>query len=77
MLKRLTKFLQNHTRGDDLGLQMRGRQLTAGLRFEINKEDTYDLVVGNPPYQGTGKMRERKYLDRNYSQGSSDLYACF
>ena len=33
LLKRLTKFLQNHTRGDDLGLQMRGRQLTAGLRF--------------------------------------------
>ena len=78
LLYHLTKFLNNHTHCDDLGLQLHGHQKTAGLRFlEINQENTYDVVVGNPPYQGTGKMRERSYLEKHYSVGKSDLYACF
>ncbi len=78
LIRRLTEFLGNHTRGDDLGLQLRGRQLAVGLRFlQINRENTYDLVVGNPPYQGTGKMKEKKYLEKEYKAGKSDLYTCF
>jgi hypothetical protein len=48
-----------HTHGDDLGLRLRGEQLAAGVRFvRMIREGTYDLVVGNPPYQGTAKMAD-------------------
>jgi hypothetical protein len=48
-----------HTHGDDLGLRLRGEQLAAGVRFvRMIREETYDLVVGNPPYQGTAKMAD-------------------
>ena len=63
LLARLESFLARHTGGDDLGLRLRGEQLTAGVRFvRLVREGTYDLVVANPPYQGTGKMVDAKYV---------------
>lgn len=78
LLRRLQEFLSKHTRGNDLGLHLRGRQLAVGLRFlQINKENHYDIVVGNPPYQGTGKMKDKKYIEKTYPEGKPDLYSCF
>ncbi len=76
--ERLEAFLAAHSTGEDLGVRLRGEQLSAGLRFaELVREGTYHLVVGNPPYQGTSKIRDAKYVTKNYPRGKADLYAAF
>ena len=78
LLKRMEGFLARHTGGDDLGLRLRGEQLAAGVRFvQLVKERTYDLVVANPPYQGTAKMTNTGYIQTVYPLGKADLYAAF
>jgi hypothetical protein len=65
LLRRLEGFLAAHTSSADLGLRLRGEQLAAGVRFmRMMEEGTYDLVVGNPPYQGTAKMEDVGYVTR-------------
>ena len=74
----MERFLEHHTSGDDLGLRLRGEQLAAGVRFvRMVKEGQYDLVVANPPYQGTSKMKDAKYVAKQYPLGKADLYAAF
>ncbi|MEE8524987.1 MAG: BREX-6 system adenine-specific DNA-methyltransferase PglX, partial [Thermoanaerobaculia bacterium] len=78
VLDRLEEFLSRQTGGDDLGLRLRGEQLAAGIRFvRLLREGSYDLVVGNPPYQGTSKMAEGRYVKKHYPRGKADLYAAF
>jgi hypothetical protein len=78
MLDRLEAFLAHHTGGNDLGLRLQGEQLAAGVRFlRMLKSGRYDLVVGNPPYQGTAKMADAAYVKRRYPLGKADLYAAF
>ncbi|MFE9690851.1 BREX-6 system adenine-specific DNA-methyltransferase PglX [Micromonospora sp. NPDC005806] len=78
LLDRLEGFLAKHTGGDDLGLRLRGEQLAAGVRFvRLVREGAYDLVVANPPYQGTSKMADAKYVEKTYPLGKADLYAAF
>jgi hypothetical protein len=78
LLSLLEDFLDHHTRGADLGLRLRGEQLAAGVRFvRMVREGQYDLVVGNPPYQGTSKMADKAYVEKHYPRGKADLYACF
>ena len=78
LLDRLEGFLARHTGGDDLGLRLRGEQLAAGVRFvRLVREGAYDLVVANPPYQGTSKMADTKYVAQTYPLGKADLYAAF
>jgi hypothetical protein len=78
ILDRLEGFLRKHTHGDDLGLRLRGEQLAAGVRFvRLIREGQYDLVVGNPPYQGTAKMADAAYVQKTYPKGKADLYAAF
>ncbi len=78
VLDRLELFLAHHGAEGDLGLRLDGEEVAAGLRFlRIVREDTYDLVVGNPPYQGTARMTDAAYLGREYPEGKADLYAAF
>lgn len=78
LVERLEEFLGRHTGGDDLGLRLRGEQLAAGVRFvRMVQPGRYDLVVGNPPYQGTGKMADAGYVTKTYPLGKADLYAVF
>jgi len=78
LLDRLETFLSRHSRGDDLGLRLRGEQLAAGVRFvRMVQEGAYDLVVANPPYQGAGDLADSSYLKRQYPLGKADLYAAF
>lgn len=78
LIDRLEGFLAKHTGGDDLGLRLRGEQLATGVRFvRMVREGTYDLVVANPPYQGTSKMADAKFIERTYALGKADLYAAF
>jgi hypothetical protein len=34
-------------------------------------------VVANPPYQGTSKMAETRYVQKTYPLGKADMYAAF
>ena len=78
LLDRIEGFLSKHTSGDDLGLRLRGEQLAAGVRFvRMVREGKYDLVVANPPYQGTSKMSDSKFIEKAYPLGKADLYAAF
>ncbi|WP_373510956.1 BREX-6 system adenine-specific DNA-methyltransferase PglX [Thiocapsa sp.] len=78
ILERMETFLAHHTGGEDLGLRLHGEQLAAGVRFvRMLREGQYDLVFGNPPYQGTSKMADADYVKRHYPLGKADLYAVF
>jgi hypothetical protein len=78
VLDRLEGFLDHHTGAADLGLRLRGEQLAAGVRFvRLVREGQYDIVIGNPPYQGTSKMADKAYVEREYPRGKADLYAAF
>ena len=76
--QQLEQFLQRCTRSDDLGLRLQGEQLAAGVRFlRLLQRESYDLVVGNPPYQGSSKMADASFLTNHYKRGKADLYAAF
>ncbi|MCS5691775.1 BREX-6 system adenine-specific DNA-methyltransferase PglX [Cyanobium sp. FGCU-6] len=74
----LEQFLSRHSTGNDLGLRINGRQLAIGVRFSrMLREASYDLVIANPPYQGTGKMDLAGYIESQYPFGKADLFAAF
>ena len=74
----LERFLARRSRAQDLGLRLDGEQLAAGVRFvRLAKEGAYDVVVGNPPYQGLSKTAQFEYVAKNYPKGKADLYAAF
>ena len=43
----------------------------------VLQEGTYDLVVGNPPYQSTSRMANSAYIEQEYPRGKADLFAAF
>ncbi|HMA91879.1 MAG TPA: BREX-6 system adenine-specific DNA-methyltransferase PglX, partial [Polyangiaceae bacterium] len=74
----LTQFLDAHGTQAELGIRLEGEQLKDGLRFvQLVKDGTYDIVVGNPPYQGLSKATNFEYIPKNYPRGKADLYASF
>jgi hypothetical protein len=78
VLDKLEQFLSRHSASEDLGLRLDGEQLAAGVRFvRIVREGSYDVVVGNPPYQGTSRMVDAGYVAKYYPAGKADLYAAF
>jgi hypothetical protein len=78
LLDKLEGFLGQHSSSEDLGLRLDGEQLAAGVRFvRMARAGTYDLVVGNPPYQGLSKTEAFGYVATTYPNGKADLYAAF
>ena len=78
LLDKLETFLSHHASEEDLGLRLDGEQLAAGVRFiRMVKEGTYDVVVGNPPYQGTSRLKGSGYITKHYPKGKADLYTAF
>jgi hypothetical protein len=78
ILDKLEQFLAKHSKAGDLGLRLDGEQLAAGVRFvRMAREGTYDVVVGNPPYQGLTKTASFGYVTSTYPRGKADLYAAF
>lgn len=42
--------------------------------------NNYDVVITNPPYMGSRKAMNtivKKFVEKNYNESKSDLYACF
>ncbi|WP_437872579.1 BREX-6 system adenine-specific DNA-methyltransferase PglX [Sorangium sp. So ce363] len=78
ILEKLEQFLAKHSKSGDLGLRLDGEQLAAGVRFvRMAKESTYDIVAGNPPYQGLSKTNSFGYVVATYPKSKADLYAAF
>jgi hypothetical protein len=78
VLDKLQQFLTRHSAAEDLGLRLDGEQLASGVRFiRIVQEGLYDVVAGNPPYQGTQRLADSSYFDRNYPLAKEDLYSVF
>ncbi|MEO7037029.1 MAG: BREX-6 system adenine-specific DNA-methyltransferase PglX, partial [Polyangiaceae bacterium] len=78
ILDKLERFLAKHSKSEDLGLRLDGEQIAAGVRFvRMAREGSYDLVVGNPPYQGLSKTASFGYVAQHYPRGKADLYAAF
>ncbi|WP_129347584.1 BREX-6 system adenine-specific DNA-methyltransferase PglX [Sorangium cellulosum] len=78
VLEKLERFLEAHSASEDLGLRLHGEQVAAGVRFvRLMKEGSYDVVVGNPPYQGLSKTAQFEYVAKQYPRGKADLYAAF
>jgi len=78
VLDKLEQFLAKHSAAEDLGLRLDGEQLAAGVRFvRMVREGHYDVVVGNPPYQGLSKTALGDYVAKKYPRGKADLYAAF
>ncbi|MCC6649981.1 MAG: BREX-6 system adenine-specific DNA-methyltransferase PglX [Candidatus Eisenbacteria bacterium] len=78
VLEKLELFLAAHSASEDLGLRLHGEQLASGVRFvRLAKEGSYDIVVGNPPYQGLSKTTRFEYVVKHYPRGKADLYAAF
>jgi hypothetical protein len=75
---RISEFLESHAARADLGLRLDGEQVASGLRFvDLVADGTYDIVVGNPPYQGTSKLWDSAWFKKHYPQAKADLFACF
>jgi hypothetical protein len=78
ILEKIELFLARHSTSEDLGLRLDGEQLAAGVRFvRLAREGAYDVVVGNPPYHGVGKLRDTSYYVAHYPEGRQDLLAGF
>jgi hypothetical protein len=78
VLDKLEQFLSKHSASEDLGLRLDGEQLAAGVRFvRLVREGSYDVVVGNPPYHGVGKLQDSDYYVKHYKEGRPDLFAGF
>jgi hypothetical protein len=78
VLGNLERFLEAHSGADDLGLRLEGQQLASGVRFvRMVRPGRYDVVVGNPPYQGLSKTSLSDYVAKKYPRGKADLYAAF
>lgn len=78
IIDKLEAFLTAHSTSEDLGLRLDGEQLAAGVRFvRMAQERAYDLVVGNPPYQGLAKTESFGYVAKMYPRGKADLCTAF
>lgn len=78
ILDKLEQFLAKRSKSQDLGLRLDGEQLAAGVRFvRMVKEGSYDIVVGNPPYQALSKTESFGYVAKTYAAGKADLYSAF
>jgi hypothetical protein len=75
---KLEAFLAMHTSHADLGVRVGGQQLAAGVRFaSMMRDGTFDIVVGNPPYQTTAKLTHGAEIAERYPDAKTDLFAMF
>jgi len=78
VIEAVERFLARHRDHAALGLRLRGAQLSSGVQLvRLLTEGHYDLVIGNPPYQGASKMEDASYMQSRYPAGKADLYAAF
>lgn len=75
----LSRFIQNHDAGEDLGVQSLAEQMQKGMRLIEILGTPFDLVIANPPYLGLGKVIESiaDAFQKDYACGKADMYSIF
>lgn len=77
LIEKLTHFVQSHADEVELNSRLRGEGLARCADYlRLNKEEYYDLVIGNPPYLQSSDSPGVK-LERSYPDGKTDLYGAF
>jgi Eco57I restriction-modification methylase len=77
LIEKLTHFVQSHADEAELNSRLRGEGLARCADFlRLNKEEYYDLVIGNPPYLQSSDIPGLK-LNKSYADGKTDLYGAF
>lgn len=72
------RFIETHTRKDDLGVRFDGAQLASGLRLRrMLEEGAYDVVLFNPPYLATSKIGIDPRVLQSALHGMTDIFAAF
>lgn len=75
----LSRFIQKHDAGEDLGVQSLAEQMQKGMRLIEILGTPFDLVIANPPYLGLGKVIESisDAFQKDYECGKADMYSIF
>ncbi len=77
VLDALARALDARPPRADLGLALPDARCAGARYLHTLRESTYDLVIGNPPYQATARLRDAAYFKSTYPRGRADLYAAF
>lgn len=77
--KALSKFIHDHDQGEDLGVTALAKQMSKGIRLIELLGQKYNVIVANPPYLGSGKIRKEvvDQIQLHYHEGKVDLYSVF
>lgn len=79
LLSGLREEFERESRSEDLGQRLFGQEAAKGVGLVEALGRRYDVVVANPPYQGSGSLdpEYKAFLAREYAEGKRDLYAAF
>jgi hypothetical protein len=79
LLEGLREEFERQAQTSDLGQRLFGEEAAKGVSLVEALGRKYDVVVANPPYQGSGSLNEglKTFLAKEYKDGKSDLYAAF
>jgi hypothetical protein len=79
LLNGLHEEFERQAQLSDLGQRLFGEHAAKGVSLVEALSKHYDVVIANPPYQGSGSLDAdyKKFLEKEYKVGKSDLYAAF
>ncbi|MCL4534925.1 MAG: BREX-1 system adenine-specific DNA-methyltransferase PglX [Chloroflexi bacterium] len=79
LLAGLQEEFERQAQSADLGQRLFGQEAAKGVSLVEVLGGRYDVVVANPPYQGSDSLPPelKDYLKREYKGGKEDLYAAF
>lgn len=81
--KELFQYLENiytqAVRAKDINNLLFANEIKKSVKLLNIFMQKYDVVVGNPPYMGTGNMNEilKNHVNKYFNSASEDLYAVF
>src|SRR5205823_5185539 len=79
LLRGLREQFERHAQSEDLGQKLFGEEVAKGFSLVEVLGGTYDVVVTNPPYAGSGNLdaRYKAFLDGEYSGSRANLFSAF
>src|SRR5438067_2354332 len=79
LLTGLREEFERQAQTEDLGRRLFGEVAAKGVSLVEALGARYDVVVANPPYQGSGSLNAelKSFLAKEYKDGKNDLYAAF
>ncbi len=79
LLHGLREEFERQAQSQDLGQRLFGEEAAKGVSLVEALGSHYDVVVTNPPYQGSGSLNSRlkSFLEKEFKEGKRDLYAAF